>query len=437
MSEFIQAPPIAENFIKTLRKFGYTMQSAIADIIDNSISASAKNINIIYLPNSKWLSIIDDGNGMTKNELISAMTPGSFDPDLQRQKGDLGRFGSGLKTASWSQAKVLVVITKKKGKIFGAKWDLDIVEKKKGWLLEIISSKDIKSLMKDYSIKFNENGTAIIWDNIDSIQGSNKAELEKDQDEKIANTIDHIELTYHRFIDAGPKDSIKILFNGRVLKAFDPFFTKNSKTHREEAQQVPAGDADGSFIYLTAFTIPHDKFLSADETNKSESNDGLYKNQGFYIYREKRLIMHGGWFGLQRFKEISKLARVMVDVPSSLDSNWVTDVKKSNMNPPPIVRNEMKNLMMRFDGRSKKVITFSGKRSEKSSNTWEILKLDNKYKFVIKSSNPSFKNFEKTLTKKQKIIFQKLITQFQEDLPWEAIYSYFASGDLHYKKDDE
>ena len=74
MSEFIQAPPIAENFIKTLRKFGYTMQSAIADIIDNSISASAKNINIIYLPNSKWLSIIDDGNGMTKNELISAMT---------------------------------------------------------------------------------------------------------------------------------------------------------------------------------------------------------------------------------------------------------------------------------------------------------------------------------------------------------------------------
>ena len=158
MSEFIQAPPIAENFIKTLRKFGYTMQSAIADIIDNSIGASAKNINIFYLPNSNWLSIIDDGNGMTKNELISAMTPGSFDPDLQRQKGDLGRFGSGLKTASWSQAKVLIVITKKKGKIFGAKWDLDIVEKKKGWLLEIISSKDIKSFMKDYSIKFNENG---------------------------------------------------------------------------------------------------------------------------------------------------------------------------------------------------------------------------------------------------------------------------------------
>ena len=107
------------------------------------------------------------------------------------------------------------------------------------------------------------------------------------------------------------------------------------------------------------------------------------------------------------------------------------------MSPPPIVRNEMKNLMMRFDGRSKKVITFSGKKSEKSSNTWEILKLDNKYKFVIKSSNPSFKNFEKTLTKEQKIMFQKLITQFQEDLPWEAIYSYFASGDLHYNKDDE
>ena len=434
MNNFIEAPPIAKNFIKTLRKFGYTMETAIADIIDNSIGASAKKLEIIFLPGEKWLSVKDDGKGMTQKELIVAMTPGSSDPDTSRKKGDLGRFGSGLKTASWSQAKVLIVITKKNNRISAAKWDLDLVEKKEKWILELLPKQKIDELYKKYSIELKDDGTIVIWDKIDSIQGSSKLELEKDQDDKIATTVEHIEITYHRFLDAGPKNSVKISFNGNDLKAFDPFFAGNGKTHQELPQQVPAGN---EIISLTAFTLPHNKFLTSDEAHQIESHDGLFKNQGFYIYRENRLIMKGGWFGLKRFKEISKLARIMVDVPSSLDSEWVTDVKKSNMSPPPIVKKEMKNLMLKFDQRSKKVITFSGKKSIKSTNSWEVLKLDGKYKFEIKKNNALFSDIKKSLSKEQLIKFKKLILHLEEELPLEAIYPHFAADDIYKDKNEE
>tara|TARA_B110000483_G_C17820731_1_gene398850 strand:- start:130 stop:573 length:444 start_codon:yes stop_codon:yes gene_type:complete len=147
--------------------------------------------------------------------------------------------------------------------------------------------------------------------------------------------------------------------------------------------------------------------------------------------------MKGGWFGLKRFKEISKLARIMVDVPSSLDSEWVTDVKKSNMSPPPIVKKEMKNLMLKFDQRSKKVITFSGKKSIKSTNSWEVLKLDGKYKFEIKKNNALFSDIKKSLSKEQLIKFKKLILHLEEELPLEAIYAHFAADDIYKDKNEE
>ena len=142
MSRIVEAPPNVVGELKTLMKIGYTLETSIADIIDNSIAAKAKKIEI-EIPYSTengepFISIKDDGKGMTEKELISNMVIGCKDPDDEREPGDLGRFGSGMKTASFSQARKLTVITKSKGqKLLGDVWDYYIIFKDKKWNLEV------------------------------------------------------------------------------------------------------------------------------------------------------------------------------------------------------------------------------------------------------------------------------------------------------------
>lgn len=430
MSKRVNTPPIAKNFIKTLRKFGYTIESAISDIVDNSISARAKKISITYIPNKPWLCILDDGNGMSQKELIIAMTPGSSDPDLEREEGDLGRFGSGLKTASWSQAKKLIVITKSKNKLSAASWDLDEIENTNAWDLNLLDPKEIKNLIKNYSIEMPKQGTAVIWDKIDSIQGSTIREKERDQEEKIEKIIDHLALTYHRFLDRPGGSSLKIYFNGQKLKHKDPFLTKHPKTHESQPDSIEK-------IRFQVFTVPNPADLSNDDLRELELDDGLIKNQGFYIYRQKRLIQYGGWFGLDKFKELSKLTRIMIDVPTSLDSEWVTDVKKSSMRPPPIVRKELRNIIMTLQTNSKRNIQFKGTKSLKSTKTWEVVTKDKMNFYQLTKENPKYKEITKTLTKKQIKNLNSYLKDVERDIPWEAIYSDFASDNIFILKDDE
>eukprot|EP01136_Pigoraptor_vietnamica_P027220 Opistho-1_new@83261 len=118
MNEFTKAEiakPSPKSTINSYRSFGYNLSTAIADIIDNSISAFADKISIEYKWNGQgsYISILDNGIGMNKEELVLAMTPGSKDPEEERNENDLGRFGMGLKTASFSQCKRLTCLSKK------------------------------------------------------------------------------------------------------------------------------------------------------------------------------------------------------------------------------------------------------------------------------------------------------------------------------------
>jgi hypothetical protein len=429
MAKVVNAPPIAKNFIKTLRKFGYTMESAVSDIIDNSISAKAKTIRITYLPQSDWLSIIDDGKGMSKDELIIAMTPGSSDPDLEREDGDLGRFGSGLKTASWSQAKKLIVVTKDKKSIYAASWDLDEIEKTNTWDLSLLSESEINSICKTYFIDIPKKGTAVIWDKIDSIQGSTKQEMDGDQSEKLSKIIDHVALTYHRFLEAAGSP-LKIEINNQRLKPRDPFLKKHPRTHESQPDMIGQ-------IKFQVFTIPNPSDLVKEDLQELELNDGLIKNQGFYIYRHKRLIQYGGWFGLDRFKELSKLTRIMVDVPISLDSEWVTDVKKSSMRPPPIVRKELRNIILRLQSNSKRNIQYKGTKSIKSTKTWEVVTKEKLNFYQLSKENTKLKKLAKELDQSKLKILNSYLKDIETDIPWEAIYSDFASDNIFIFKEDE
>lgn len=165
--------PNISNFIKSLRDIGYSFEVAVADVLDNSITAKAENIKIHTIDKPAMIfCLLDDGEGMSEDELREAMRLATKDPDEKREKDDLGRFGLGLKTASFSQCKKLTVISKKKGCISAKQWDLNFISKKNQWLL--ITPEEIDSFPLIDELKLQKQGTLVVWELIDRVNSRAK-----------------------------------------------------------------------------------------------------------------------------------------------------------------------------------------------------------------------------------------------------------------------
>ena len=148
MDKLKENKPTADILMMSMRAMGYSFESAIADIIDNSISASARNIWLKFPidPSECYVAVCDDGWGMNRDELIDAMKYGSEQKREKRATDDLGRFGLGLKAASLSQCRRLTVASKKDGDISAYIWDLDVILKKKDWYMVECTPEDITEL---------------------------------------------------------------------------------------------------------------------------------------------------------------------------------------------------------------------------------------------------------------------------------------------------
>ena len=171
--------PDAESFLQSLRSYGYSVETAISDLIDNSITANASDISITYGIDrfSSFVRIEDNGKGMNENELLNAMKIGSFNPLAARDENDLGRFGLGLKTASFSQCRRLTVKTRNKsGSEFIRCWDLDFVSEKKDWvLLRECADKNSNLNLSDF--KFDGSGTIVLWEKLDRLVELNETKV--------------------------------------------------------------------------------------------------------------------------------------------------------------------------------------------------------------------------------------------------------------------
>lgn len=206
-----QAEPEAKSMFETFRAYGYNVETAIADIIDNSISAGAQNIYVDFEWRGKdsWLAIQDNGGGMNNDELINAMRPGSKNPKEERNTADLGRYGLGLKTASFSQCRKLSIISKKKGSnpVYWT-WDLDFINQTGKW--EIINF--LPDEFKD-GLNNTESGTIVIWNDLDrlanNLNESSQADLNKFL-EIMEIVKRHLAMVFHRFIET---KRIKLFFS--------------------------------------------------------------------------------------------------------------------------------------------------------------------------------------------------------------------------------
>lgn len=164
MAKPVRNIPRADHLMGSMRSMGYTFESAIADIIDNSISANCQNVHIFFSadPIHCYVSILDDGDGMSKDELLEAMRYGSTSSESVRSENDLGRFGLGLKAASLSQCRKLTVVSKKDNVLSAYRWDYDFIKENKNWDILELNSKEIKSLPTIESLLANAHGTLVI-----------------------------------------------------------------------------------------------------------------------------------------------------------------------------------------------------------------------------------------------------------------------------------
>lgn len=422
--------PFAPSLIESMRSLGYSFPAAIADLLDNSISAKARNIDIISTPGMEpSLIILDDGNGMTENELCEAMRYGSSNPLETRREDDLGRFGLGMKAASLSQCRKLIVVSKKEGKVSAYSWDLDYVIDSESWMLMGFTEEEMLQFPHIDQLLEKEHGTYIYLSEFDRIK-EGTGNLSETFNKCLDDMINHLALVFHRFIDEG----LTIRVNQLELEARDPFLSYHRATQRKRESSFRINNEK---ITLKPFILPYLSKLSQDDLDKVGGKDRLRSEQGFYVYRNKRLIIWGTWFRLERKDELNKLARVMVDIPNSLDYMWSIDIKKSAATLPDIIKKNMYNAVYESVLCSEAVHTYRGRKEKKDKDieyVWERVKVRDGYEYQINRKIPQLELLESTLDESQLRLLSSVINTIEAAFPVSALYVDAAKGNVEDKK---
>ncbi len=392
--EYEIAQPEPAALVESLRAFGYTTETAIADLIDNSLSAGSHNIWVEFDwdgPKSR-LAVRDDGSGMTESELVNAMRPGSRSPLEERSSKDLGRFGLGLKTASFSQCRRLTVGTAVRGGAIAVRsWDLGVIERTHEWRLLKDASNDAQRRIAN--LERQRSGTAVVWESVDRILGT------EDQDDEDAmhrrflelarRVREHLSVTFHRFMTG--RGAVTFHINGRGIEPWDPFLI-TEKGHQSLEQEVLP--YRGEEVAVHAHVLPHRSKLSTEAFERAGLHGRWNDLQGFYVYRNRRLLVAGNYLGLGFQKEEHyKLARIAVDITNRLDSDWQIDVRKSQARPPNVLRDELKRVAAVTRARASEVYRHRGKAltklvSEGLTPTWEQRVRHGKISYSINRKHP-------------------------------------------------
>lgn len=426
--ETLEVIPDPVSLIESMRAVGYSVEAAIADIIDNSISAEARTVQIKYDGAiSPFVAILDDGHGMSAAELTAAMRHGSSNPHNVRGPNDLGRFGLGLKTASLSQCRKLTVVSKKDGIVSARRWDLDVVRDKNQWCVVVPGAAELESLQLYSNLKSQKSGTLVVWEDLDRLV-SRASDPKREITTRMSPLLEHLALVFHRFSRIeGSHHAVEIRVNGTPLPFRDPFLKSNSARQSPEGQKIPH---ELGMVDVQPFILPPISRLTPEEIETAGGAEGLRGTQGFYVYRGRRLVIWGTWFRLVQKQEFYKLTRVMVDIPNSFDELWSLDIKKSGAYPPDIIREELLNLIPNFVGKSKETIVYNGRRVMAGHSTPLWVRREpshGKFCYEVNTEHPLLNNLSSDLDPAQQRHLQKLIEFIGTSVPFEAIYADMCS----------
>ena len=353
-------PPDPGALIASMRAFGYSLPTAIADLIDNSITAGAKVVHVRthWAGDASWISVWDDGAGMTERQLVEAMRLGSQGPREERAPSDLGRFGLGLKTAAFSQATSLTVASRASGcEAAVRRWDLDYVTRHRAWSLLLDPDELAVPLIEE--LDGQAQGTLVLLQGLDRLSGDADADDQQAADHFLRHAdglARHLSMVFHRFI---AEDRLEIRINDSAIAAWDPFLTgaRGGQRLPEETLRL-----DGRDLVVRPHVLPHFSNLSTDQHTRAAGPRGWNQQQGFYVYRARRLLVAGDWLGLPiQPEEHYKLARIAVDLDNSMDLEWQIDVRKATARIPRQLIPELRRIADATRRRAAEAYRYRGK----------------------------------------------------------------------------
>ncbi len=424
MAKSIQNTPAPSILMNSMRSIGYSFKTAIADIIDNSISAGAKNVYIDVPINdeSLFITIIDDGSGMSDDALFNAMKYGS---DRQYSETDLGRFGLGLKSASLSQCRVLTVLSKTNSIISGYRWDLDAVESTKRWDCIRLESNDFPQVPNFNKFNNTQEGTMVVWQNFDIAFRKSNGRVREYLSDEVSEAEKHLALVFHRFLSNRFKP-FKIFINNDPIIPIDPFLEDHPKTDTKKSSDITL---NGEIIKVQPYILPHQSDLLAEDIVRIGGVESFRSGQGFYIYRNDRLIIHGTWFRLASTNissELLKYGRIKVDIPNSLDDVWDIDIKKQNATIPKQILNNLKKAVSDVNLKSSEKSTKRAKLTldKDNSKIWnKSLSKNKKEVYYINKDSVYVRSFLDEFEDKDRNKLINFIDVISYSIPFDDIYT--------------
>lgn len=428
MAEYKSNIPQAEFLMGAMRSMGYSFEAAIADIIDNSISADAKNIQIKFPTNVSncYVSILDDGNGMNQNELFDAMKYGSNSCEQERDENDLGRFGLGMKAASLSQCKILTVVSKQNDQLSAYQWNYDTILDKREWLVAELNETEISRLPEIEELEMFISGTLVIWQNFDILEKSSGDVFSSLKDYKI-KIVDYLSLIFHRYLNGETENKVNLKINSLKIKGLDPFLEKHKKTNIRQEFNLAIKDTQGieRHVIVQPYVLPYQKDLSKEDLELLGGITNLRTKQGFYIYRNKRLIIWGTWFGIPR-NELTKNARIRVDIPNTLDDIWSIDIKKQNATIPKSIKNSLTKAVTETMDFSVKIQNHRGRIAKLNDDLdyiWNRVQCrENKYTYNINRDSRIFELLKENVDDEAMSRFEMVLEEIERSIPYQQIY---------------
>ena len=421
---FEDVSPNPEYLIKSIAEQGYSLETSLADLMDNSISAGAEKIEVLIRMDQEpfTLFLADNGKGMNEEALKASMFFPSNSPESNRGESDLGRFGLGMKTASFSQTRRFTVLSRAKGEItYAARtWDVDFLKKKEKWHLIINEEKEILDLLSEYKMlsdghlngfeDFQPN-TIVIWKGLYKFENYLEAEnrqtaLKKEVTEV---TSDYLSLVFHRFMERKEKP-LKIRINNNPIEPFNPFPTEQKDFRPMEYKQRHFRT---DTIKMEGFILPARSIGESKQRHSlwSTKNRGLMDMEGIYIYRADRIILFGGWNGLIRKAPRLQLARLRVDVGNSVDHLLHLNVAKSQIVIPYDLKIAFENYIEELKVEAEREYFNRGLKrlvGKKMENNAQLFERVASTKGILLELNPQFaliKALQAGMSKEQNALF--------------------------------
>ena len=371
MSEYIPMVGQPKRELQREHAHGYKLEEVVADLVDNSIDASAENIWVVFNEeayrdkSSFYLLCMDDGEGINSEGMSSVM---DFGAPRDYSELELGKFGVGMKSSSLSQAKEITLLSKTKGgNIELRRLSSEIVNREDKWVLidrlEGHMHTDAISIAK-LELGIRESGTCIILENMHKLDNrvGNIANKENYMDKELLHIRDYLGLSFERYIrgtsltkmdNSTLERKIKIFLNGKEkiheVRALDPFCkdlkdeTVTGTINHSWDLEVNRGGISTKIpvtIWITPKESDRTNYCSFgpdnyDDRMKNAGRDvGISELQGIYIYRNQRLINFASWHNVGKHEPHLTCDRWELHFPSSLDDIFQLDPSKRSIELP-------------------------------------------------------------------------------------------------------